>query len=183
LTHYKGTMVCGFCPGSGSADEKSFNRADVFKRHLTSVHGVEQSPPNSRKRCPATSSRRGEPKPDDERRTGKCSTCSTMFNSAQEFYEHLDDCVLKTLEQPEASEAINQHHLVETANDDAVQETLGRHHLPTELTFPPQDGSGLEEEEYEEEEEEEEEDSDGVRTANGLGGRSGKGAIKANRKN
>jgi hypothetical protein len=52
LTHYKGTMVCGFCPGSGSAAEKSFNRADVFKRHLTTVHGVEQNPPNSRKKSP-----------------------------------------------------------------------------------------------------------------------------------
>ncbi|KAI7247804.1 hypothetical protein KC335_g18725, partial [Hortaea werneckii] len=50
LTHYKGTMVCGFCPGSGSAAEKSFNRADVFKRHLTSVHGVEQTPPNARRK-------------------------------------------------------------------------------------------------------------------------------------
>jgi hypothetical protein len=50
LTHYKGTMVCGFCPGSGSSAEKSFNRADVFKRHLTSVHAVEQTPPNSRKK-------------------------------------------------------------------------------------------------------------------------------------
>ncbi|KFX89773.1 hypothetical protein O988_08507, partial [Pseudogymnoascus sp. VKM F-3808] len=50
LTHYKGTMVCGFCPGSGSAAEKSFNRADVFKRHLTGVHCVEQVPPNSRRK-------------------------------------------------------------------------------------------------------------------------------------
>jgi hypothetical protein len=46
LTHYKDTMICGFCPGSGSMAEKSFNRADVFKRHLTSVHAVEQTPPN-----------------------------------------------------------------------------------------------------------------------------------------
>jgi len=44
-------MVCGFCPGPGSAAEKSFNRADVFKRHLTAVHGVEQTPPNSRRKA------------------------------------------------------------------------------------------------------------------------------------
>jgi hypothetical protein len=50
LTHYEGTMVCSFCPGSGSAAEKGFNRADVFKRHLISVHGVEQAPSNSRKK-------------------------------------------------------------------------------------------------------------------------------------
>lgn len=45
LIHLKSTIVCGFCPGSGSP-EKSFNRADVFKRHLISVHGVEQTHPN-----------------------------------------------------------------------------------------------------------------------------------------
>ncbi|KUI53992.1 Zinc finger protein RME1 [Cytospora mali] len=58
LTHYKGTMACPFCPGSGTAYEKSFNRADVFKRHLTAVHN---------------------------------------FATAQEFYEHLDDCVLNVI--------------------------------------------------------------------------------------
>jgi uncharacterized C2H2 Zn-finger protein len=47
LTHYKGIMICGFCPASCSAAAKFFNRADVFKRHLTSVHGVEQTPPTS----------------------------------------------------------------------------------------------------------------------------------------
>jgi hypothetical protein len=41
LTHYEGTMVCGFCPGSGSAAEKSFNCANVFKRQLISDHAVE----------------------------------------------------------------------------------------------------------------------------------------------
>ncbi|KAF2007850.1 hypothetical protein P154DRAFT_415912, partial [Amniculicola lignicola CBS 123094] len=46
---YNSTIVCGFCPRSGSAAEKSFNRADVFKRHLASVHNVKQNPPTSRK--------------------------------------------------------------------------------------------------------------------------------------
>ncbi|EDU49999.1 zinc finger containing protein [Pyrenophora tritici-repentis Pt-1C-BFP] len=90
LTHYKGTMVCGFCPGSGSAAEKSFNRADVFKRHLTTVHGVEQNPPNSRKRSPSNRKVLGNAQPNV---AGTCSTCSVTFANAQEFYEHLDDCV------------------------------------------------------------------------------------------
>ncbi|CZR61400.1 uncharacterized protein PAC_11296 [Phialocephala subalpina] len=108
LTHYKGTMVCGFCPGNGSASEKSFNRADVFKRHLTSVHGVEQTPPNSRKRLgninSATKLSRYAPDA-----TSKCSTCSGTFSNAQDFYDHLDACVLRIVNLAEPLEAINLH--------------------------------------------------------------------------
>ncbi len=90
LTHYKGTMVCPFCPGPGTAYEKAFNRADVFKRHLTAVHNVEQTPPNSRKMIiSGSSSRNGG--------DAKCSICQTRFSTAQEFYEHLDDCVLNVI--------------------------------------------------------------------------------------
>ncbi|OJD15420.1 hypothetical protein AJ78_04320 [Emergomyces pasteurianus Ep9510] len=127
LTHYKGTMVCGFCPGSGSAAEKSFNRADVFKRHLTSVHGVEQTAPNSRKKTPPSSNRKAATYCHDA--TGKCSTCSSMFNNAQEFYEHLDDCVLRVVQQEEPSEAINLKRLTEVASDDAVRHTMEKHML------------------------------------------------------
>ncbi|KAK4211733.1 hypothetical protein QBC37DRAFT_207212 [Rhypophila decipiens] len=90
LTHYKGTMVCPFCVGAGTAYEKAFNRADVFKRHLTAVHNVEQTPPNSRKMILNAG-----------RVTGgvgaKCSICQSQFATAQEFYEHLDDCVLNVI--------------------------------------------------------------------------------------
>ncbi|KAK4444000.1 hypothetical protein QBC34DRAFT_196227 [Podospora aff. communis PSN243] len=37
------TKVCGLCSVADSSSEKVFNRADVFKRHLRSVHGVEPS--------------------------------------------------------------------------------------------------------------------------------------------
>ncbi|KAI1436573.1 hypothetical protein GGR50DRAFT_701485 [Xylaria sp. CBS 124048] len=90
LTHYKGSMVCPFCPGSGTVYEKAFNRADVFKRHLTAVHNVEQTPPNSRKMTISESGSRGGG-------DAKCSICQTRFSSAQEFYEHLDDCVLNVI--------------------------------------------------------------------------------------
>lgn len=130
LTHYKGTMVCGFCPGSGSTAEKSFNRADVFKRHLTSVHAVEQTPPNSRKK---SNSSVGSGKklsgyaPDA---TGKCSTCSATFQNAQDFYEHLDDCVIRIVQQEEPSEAINAQLLAEVEKDKDVHETLRNNSLP-----------------------------------------------------
>ncbi|KAF6833810.1 zinc finger protein [Colletotrichum musicola] len=90
LTHYKGTMICPFCPGMGTAYEKAFNRADVFKRHLTSVHNVEQTPPNSRKLIVSGSvNAQGD--------GAKCSICQGYFGTAQEFYEHLDDCVLNVI--------------------------------------------------------------------------------------
>ena len=128
LTHFKGTMVCHFCPNSGSFQEKSFNRADVFKRHLTSVHGVEQSPPNSRKKSPST-----RKSTNAEDKVAKCSTCSSTFKNPQEFYDHLDDCVLKYLDKGDASEGINAHHLTAINDDKAVKETMERHSLPTEI--------------------------------------------------
>jgi hypothetical protein len=130
LTHYKGTMVCGFCPGSGSAAEKSFNRADVFKRHLTSVHAVEQSPPNSRKKVTAGANAGKKLAGYAPDATGKCSTCSATFSNAQDFYEHLDDCVLRIVQQEDPSEAINARRLAEVENDPAVLETLRSNNLP-----------------------------------------------------
>ncbi|KAL8660956.1 MAG: hypothetical protein Q9202_006026 [Teloschistes flavicans] len=155
LTHYKGTMVCGFCPGSGSAAEKSFNRADVFKRHLTSLHGVEQTPPNSRKKSPSTSATKNSSDFSGDA-AGKCSTCSTMFSNAQEFYEHLDDCVLRVVQQEEPSEAINEHHLAEVANDHPVLETLSRNNM----VFPPAGDGNSNVKVYDANEDDEEEEDD-----------------------
>lgn len=100
LTHYKGTMVCPFCPGPGTAYEKAFNRADVFKRHLTAVHNVEPTPPNSRKQAGTGNSSTASGREDGSASNGgaraKCSICQSQF-TAQEFYEHLDDCVLNVI--------------------------------------------------------------------------------------
>ncbi|KAG6008799.1 hypothetical protein E4U21_003828 [Claviceps maximensis] len=131
LTHYKGTMVCGFCPGSGSPAEKSFNRADVFKRHLTAVHGVEQTPPNGRKKAPAGLAAGKKLTGYAPDATGKCSTCSQTFSNAQDFYEHLDDCVLRIVQQEDPAEAINAQRLAEVENDKVVHQTLEKNYLPT----------------------------------------------------
>ena len=134
-------MVCGFCPGSGSAAEKSFNRADVFKRHLTAVHGVEQTPPNSRKKTSGLSSGKkltGYP-PDA---TGKCSTCTQTFSNAQDFYEHLDDCVLRIVQQEDPAEAINARRLAEVEHDRDVHATLEKNKLPV-TTQTVMDGDDL----------------------------------------
>lgn len=173
-------MVCGFCPGPGSAAEKSFNRADVFKRHLTSVHNVEQTPPNSRKKSPTASVKTPTGYPHDA--TGKCSTCSAMFSNAQEFYEHLDDCVLRVVQQEEPSEAINEQRLAEVANDQDVQETLDRHLIPNSTTAA-RSGAGFDAEDDEEEADDPKEvgGEENWSASTGTNPRSGKGAIKSNK--
>lgn len=123
LTHYKGTMVCGFCPGSGSAVEKSFNRADVFKRHLMSVHNVEQTPPNGRKKIGSKQGSVNASPTDAERYsgayiTGKCSICSVTFATAQQFYEHLDECVQLKVVQEEPAAIYNESNLDEVSVED-----------------------------------------------------------------
>ncbi|KAK3346134.1 hypothetical protein B0T25DRAFT_269799 [Lasiosphaeria hispida] len=121
-THYKGTMVCGFCPGPVSVAEKAFNRADVFKRHLTAVHGVEHRPPKSRKKAVAAKVRYAPGV------IGKCSTCSQTFANAQDFYEHLDDCVLRAVMEDPA-EAIQARRLAEIDKDEGAPATLAKHGL------------------------------------------------------
>ncbi|MCJ1476429.1 hypothetical protein MMC13_005095 [Lambiella insularis] len=104
LTHYKGTMVCGFCPGPGSAAEKSFNRADVFRHHLISVHGVEQDASNSRKKRLSLSPTRKTTSA-SQATAGKCSFCFLTFNNAQIFFEHLDQCIINQVSRSQPSEA------------------------------------------------------------------------------
>lgn len=93
LTHFNGKFTCSFCPRFGSDAEKFFDRVDVFKRHLTSVHEVRQVPPGRRHRelgkeddisGRAADSNVGSP----------CSTCDFHFITAQDLYDHLNDCVL-----------------------------------------------------------------------------------------
>lgn len=180
LTHYKGTMVCGFCPGSGSSAEKSFNRADVFKRHLTSVHGVEQTPPNSRKKSPTTTKKVFNAS-SSQSSAGTCSTCSVTFANAQEFYEHLDECVLRVVQQEDPCEAINQKLLASVAEDKEVKDTMDRHslHNAIEYSVPAYD------DEEDEDEDEDDEDAEGDDADDALGARnprSGKGSIRSGRK-
>lgn len=163
LTHYKGTMVCGFCPGSGLPSEKTFNRADVFKRHLMSVHNVEQTAPNGKPKKVngrgGSVSSTGSPRAPSFQAaykdvTGKCSTCNATFANAQQFYEHLDDCVLSKVVKPEPEGDINSHNLGSVNDLEEVQESLAAHGLLNS------DGAEVNEAEISEEEEEDSEDDD-----------------------
>lgn len=132
LTHFKGTMVCGYCPGSGSAYEKSFTRADVFKRHLTAAHGVEQTPPNSRRPKALATKILSDYGPDA---TGRCTNCSQIFGDAQDFYEHFNACIVEVIKQ-DLSQGNDARHLSVLDGDKELQETFDRHLLRIEQ--PPQ---------------------------------------------
>jgi hypothetical protein len=47
-----------------------------------------------------------------------------MFQNAQDFYQHLGDCVLHIVQQEDPSKAINVKQLAEVENDPAVYDTL-----------------------------------------------------------
>ena len=104
LTHFRGTLVCAFCPASSSLAEKTFERADFFKRHLVSVHSVEPIPPNSESQSQAFTRSARELLSQYEDASGDCSICCATFTNAQEFYEHLDDCVLQAIQQLEPTD-------------------------------------------------------------------------------
>ncbi|TVY25678.1 Transcriptional regulator [Lachnellula hyalina] len=93
LSHYRGVVTCPFCPGVDTPTEKTFSRADVLKRHLTSVHRVDQTPPNMWNSVASDSVELGR----EEERKGKCSICKKEYSGPQAFYEHLNDCVLAVI--------------------------------------------------------------------------------------
>ena len=129
LTHYKGTMVCGFCAISEATKEMSFKRLDVFKSHLISVHGAEQLLHDDKTILSTTKSSSLE----IGGNSGKCTNCSSTFSNAQKLFNHLDECILKCVEQGEPSGKINEQHLDEINKDPEVKETLRRHKSPSEL--------------------------------------------------
>ena len=67
--------------------------------------------------------------------SGMCSTCNNVFANPQDFYEHLDDCVLRVVQQADPAEAINQRRLSSMADDADVQDTMDRHMLPKAVDF------------------------------------------------
>lgn len=75
-----------------------------------------------------------------------------MFANAQEFYEHLDDCVLRVVQQAEPSEAINERLLMSVVDDPAVHASMKKHNLPTTVEY---DAPAS----YDEEEEDDEQDA------------------------
>ncbi|OQD62647.1 hypothetical protein PENPOL_c011G06806 [Penicillium polonicum] len=115
LAHYKGVMVCQFCPGAGTPKETSFTRADVFKRHLVTVHGVKQLQPNRLDQSPTSSIKTDINHTGDT--TGNCSICNEHFGDAQDFYKHIDYCVMLKVMQ-RSSEPAKNMRLPEVIEDE-----------------------------------------------------------------
>ncbi|KAF2683731.1 hypothetical protein K458DRAFT_304717, partial [Lentithecium fluviatile CBS 122367] len=92
LTHFKGELHCGFCPPPST--DIFFGRCDIFLRHLTSVHGVEQAPLSRRSELYRTGTIKHPRRPLKGQRVATCNLCSEPFD-AQGFYEHLRGCVLR----------------------------------------------------------------------------------------
>ncbi|KAI5288370.1 hypothetical protein KEM52_001186, partial [Ascosphaera acerosa] len=137
LTHFREKMVCGFCPLAGKPGETSFDRVDAFKKHLVLVHKVEQTAPNSRKKSPASlDSKDGVriSQPASRDGQGKCTTCSEVFGNAQDFYEHLDECVLRAVFPLNQSETINARNLSDIAEGEAVKEPMTKQYHYEEAT-------------------------------------------------
>jgi hypothetical protein len=125
LTHFRSTIVCSFCPGRGTEVEKTFNRADVFKRHLVSVHGVEHTPPPTSRRN--SSSKCTIPPIEFPERywlgvKGKCSICSGIFADAQVFYNHLDECVINSVLRLASSSSANTSQKIEVESSTSVMD-------------------------------------------------------------
>jgi hypothetical protein len=114
LTHYRGKIVCGFCPGPGSTDEEpeSFLHPSLFKKHLVLVHGVNSTA--SKYRSTGRALNGEKPACDEKRATGKCSICSTTFTNVQNFHEHLDNCLLRIIHQGELSRVVTKRQLART---------------------------------------------------------------------
>lgn len=89
-----------------------------------------------------------------------CSTCNNVFANPQDFYEHLDDCVLRVVQQADPSEAINQKLLSSMADDAKVQETMERHMLPKNPDF---NGPTT----FDDDEEEDDDDEDDMKKSRG----------------
>jgi hypothetical protein len=94
LTHYKGVINCEFCPKSA---QEPFHRTDIFKRHLISEHGVEETPimqERARKRIKhATRLVCGT--------SSRCSVCKVTLYGVRDSYEHVDSCILLFVQRSE----------------------------------------------------------------------------------
>ena len=106
LTHFRNTLSCDFCSSRIPTIERTFNQVEAFKTHLITAHGVERTPSRERERSTNFS---------------MCSTCSALFNNAQCFYNHLDDCVLKWLTENSESMALSAKRQVQENTSSALR--------------------------------------------------------------
>uniref|UniRef100_A0A8H7N576 C2H2-type domain-containing protein n=1 Tax=Bionectria ochroleuca TaxID=29856 RepID=A0A8H7N576_BIOOC len=121
LTHFKGTIICGVCPDGEDSNNITFYRPDTFKKHLTTAHGAELAASAPGKAAGQPSSAALSPT--------RCSICAYTLPSVHALFEHLEDCVLQTLQHEDEGEVINTMRLAEVEDDAEVLATLARNNL------------------------------------------------------
>lgn len=125
LSHFKETMVCGFCPANIFAGERTFNRCEAFLKHLVATHGVEQTPAG--RKDDVHGSENKPQKPVTSQRVATCSLCSEPFD-AQGFYEHLRGCALR--------QVTRSCTVALLAEGSRAAETVRREGLPEHVVIP-----------------------------------------------
>ncbi len=91
FTHFKGSLICGFCPESVSFSQAS-DRVNLFLTHLVKHHGVQAQHPDQEPEISFMEKSRR--RLSDTSPVSTCSICSEPF-TAQVLYEHLPGCVIR----------------------------------------------------------------------------------------
>lgn len=129
IKHYRGVMVCRFCPGAGTSAEKSYKRMDDLKRHLVSSHGARNGEASTK--SPSLNNISAN--------AAICSTCNNTFADARDFYNHLDDCVHVLIGWGNREKEIDgQKHLTKALSDaeDLFHSAAGGFDMNQELSEP-----------------------------------------------
>ena len=87
LTHFDKMTTCNFCHPQPDGTVQTFSQADVFKGHLSTIHGVVECRIPSEPDSKSGSSSGG----------AKCSICAIPFVTPQALYDHLDGCIYDVL--------------------------------------------------------------------------------------
>ena len=108
FTHFKGTLVCGFCTSDSTSFSQAADRVDLFLTHLIKNHGVRVwhiEPPSDSGRLVRTNRTSKSNSP-----VATCSVCSEPF-TAQVLYEHLPGCILREVTKYEESNGLAAHEV------------------------------------------------------------------------
>jgi hypothetical protein len=95
LSHYERIITCGFC----TEDQNAYRGVEDLRAHLISVHNARVGLTGNFEFDVFAKAEAARMNRDAKR--GKCVVCSVIFPSAQEFFDHLDDCIMMKVLQDE----------------------------------------------------------------------------------
>lgn len=107
ITHFREVMVCGFCPETIDSAQRTFNRCDLFLKHLVNAHDAEPVP--SVRRDEHYRNGKSSRKPLNGQEVATCGLCSEPFD-AQGFYDHLRGCALRQVTRDSVAQQHNHSH-------------------------------------------------------------------------